>query len=103
MKQFVIVTALSLAALLAEADGLRSQPAQQSSAADLPLITAAKKGDIAKVEQLLSHGTKLNSKDEDGYTALNWAAAKKGDIAKVEQLLSHGTKLNSKDEDGYTA
>ena len=101
MKQFVIVTALSLAALLAEADGLRSQPAQQSSAADLPLITAAKKGDIAKVEQLLSHGTKLNSKDEDGYTALNWAA-ENGHLAVVTILIEHGAPVDSSTKQHFT-
>jgi ankyrin repeat protein len=55
------------------------------------LLEAAKIGDKQKVEQLLEEGADVDAKDEDGKTALMFAAFM-GHEEIVELLKSYGAK-----------
>jgi len=57
------------------------------------LIDAAKEGDSAQTLQLLANGAPINDQDEDGSTALVWAAAK-GHNDIVRKLLDHRADVN---------
>ena len=50
---------------------------------------------------LLSHGADVDGKDEDGFTALHFAA--RADASKaVEILLKHGADSDAKNDSGVT-
>jgi len=53
------------------------------------LFEAAKGGDLATVEKLLASGADINQGNEQGWTALNFAAGK-GDLAMVKLLINKG-------------
>ena len=53
-------------------------------------------------EYLLSHGANINKKDNNGCTALHYAACENSKEA-VELLISHGANINEKDNYGETA
>ncbi|EAY09143.1 hypothetical protein TVAG_363580 [Trichomonas vaginalis G3] len=53
-------------------------------------------------EYFLSNGANIEDKDENGYTALQYAADYNSKEI-VEVLILHGANVNEKDEDGYTA
>ena len=53
------------------------------------LIEAAKSGDVGEVEKLLNSGVDANHCDEQGWTALNFAAGK-GDLNMVKLLVERG-------------
>ena len=67
------------------------------------LIEAAKNGQTEKVKALLDAGANANAKDEDGRTALMWAASKRGRTDAVQVLLDAGADVNAKDNVGKTA
>ena len=48
---------------------------------------AAKQGNVGKVQVLLDAGADINAQDDDGMTALHWAAYQ-DDTALAEVLLS---------------
>jgi hypothetical protein len=54
------------------------------------------------VKQLLAKGANINATDEEGRTALIWAAIA-GDVPTVKVLLDHGADLTIKDKGGKTA
>jgi ankyrin repeat protein len=58
-------------------------------ASNTPLHEAARKGDKAKVAELLQQGAKVNAKNARGCTPL-FIAADNGDTATVQELLDHG-------------
>jgi hypothetical protein len=58
----------------------------------LALIEAVKSGERQAVENLLRQGEDVNQQDEQGWTALNWAAGQ-GDVDTVELLLAHGADV----------
>lgn len=62
------------------------------------LLEAAKTGNTAKVEQLLKQGADANAKNENGTTALMFAAYK-SHTGTVEALID----ANAETEDGWTA
>jgi hypothetical protein len=66
----------------------------QSMAAAEPIVEAAKNGDLQAVKNILENDpTKLDAKDEDGYTALHWACMRAHwDITKY--LIEKGADLN---------
>ena len=58
-----------------------------------PLIDAAQRDDIDAVTSLLAKGVDVNTKTDDGTTALAWAAMR-GNAAMAERLLSAGANPN---------
>ena len=60
-----------------------------ATAADAPLIEAAKSGDAARVAALLAEGADARSASRDGTTALHWAA-RAASTETVERLLEAG-------------
>ncbi len=73
-----------------------------SIAAAEPLVKAAKNGDFQNVKDLLGNDpSKIDAKDEEGYTALHWACMRAHwDIAKY--LIEKGADLNVVGGDGGT-
>jgi ankyrin repeat protein len=65
------------------------------------LLEAVRAADTDRVQQLLRQGTDVNSRDEDGTTALMHATAV-ADIRLV-QLLDHGAAVNARNQAGATA
>jgi len=59
---------------------------------NLQLIDAVKTGQLAKVEEALNSGADVQQQDEQGWTALNWAAGK-GDLNIVKLLLARGADV----------
>lgn len=59
---------------------------------DLHLIDAVKTGQFAKVEEALNTGADIHQQDEQGWTALNWAAGK-GNVEIVSLLLDRGADV----------
>ena len=66
------------------------------------LLDAAKNGDIAKTKLLLSEKANVNTKNEDGGSALMWASFK-GYKGIVKILLKHGADVNAVSHNGMTA
>jgi len=65
------------------------------------LMEAARRGDRAAAEQLISRGAELNARAEKGYTALLIAIVEKHtDVAKL--LIEKGADVNAADSLGYT-
>jgi hypothetical protein len=56
---------------------------------EMLLVVAAADGDVAKINQLLKSGAKINFTDSDGSTALHYAAAK-GNAKLVTHLIING-------------
>jgi ankyrin repeat protein len=75
----------------------------QALATILPLLEAARAGDAVAVEQHLQQvGAKaLVQSDDQGATALHWAADK-GHVHVLRLLLAHGANPNAVDMDGLT-
>jgi ankyrin repeat protein len=59
---------------------------------DLQLIDAVKTDQLAKVEEVLNSGADIHEQDEQGWTALNWAAGK-GNLDMVRLLLARGADV----------
>ena len=89
MKKTIVLTVLALLCTL-------------SIATAEPIVEAAKNGDFQSVKNILGNDpTKLDSKDEEGYTALHWACMRAHwDIA--EYLIEKGADLNVVGGDGGT-
>lgn len=58
----------------------------------LQLIAAVKSEDLAKAKELLQSGDDVNQQDEQGWTALNWAAGK-GWVDGVNLLLENAADV----------
>ncbi|EAY10590.1 ankyrin repeat protein, putative [Trichomonas vaginalis G3] len=54
------------------------------------------------IEYFLSHGANINEKDENGVTALHYAA-ENNSKETAEVLISHGANINEKNKNGVTA
>ena len=65
------------------------------------LLEAAEKGRTACVEAMLEGGADVNAKDDDGWTALHFAAGD-GTPELIKLLLSKGLKADAEDKDGAT-
>lgn len=59
-------------------------------------------GNQMVVTHLLDAGADLNARDNDGYTALHWAAAQTADGRVVKALLDRGAGPVSESNDGRT-
>ena len=66
------------------------------------LIWTSSKGYTGVMEDVLKAGSDINAKDENGQTALSYAACG-GHVDAVKLLLKNGADVNSKTETGETA
>lgn len=76
---------------------------EKDSVGRTKLMFAAKKGDIPLIENLIYSGADINAKDNDGWTALMYAARfqKNADVTKL--LLCKGSDCSLKNIYGLTA
>src|SRR5205085_10787619 len=58
----------------------------------LHLIDAVQSRDLATLQALIEVGTDVNEQDEQGWTALSWAAGN-GDLAAVRLLIDNGADV----------
>ncbi|MDO8794810.1 MAG: ankyrin repeat domain-containing protein [Vicinamibacterales bacterium] len=86
---------LPLAALLALPAGA------VAAARTVPLVEAAKHGDIKLARLLVAQKVNVNAPDVDGSTALHWAAHR-GDVTLVDVLLQAGAKAATVNAYGVT-
>ena len=63
------------------------------------IYTAAKFGDLRRIQQCLAAGTDINVPDQEGKTPLSYAV-EKGQLSVVELLLAHGADVNLQDNQG---
>ena len=75
----------------------------RNSKGQTKLMLAAKAGDLAQIENLLYSGAQLEAKDDEGWTALMYAARfqKNPDVTKL--LLYKGANRTAKNKYGITA
>jgi ankyrin repeat protein len=59
------------------------------------LMHAALMGDVPRLQELISFGENVNSEDDNGFTALTWAAFA-GRIEAVRALLDNGAEINGR-------
>jgi ankyrin repeat protein len=76
-------------------------PVHPVLAADAPLISAAKAGDVDDVRELIRGSADVNAQSADGSTPLLWAAYH-GDVKMVEALLAVGAKPDVANRYGVT-
>ena len=67
-----------------------------------PLMLAAKEGNNVLIEELLAKGANIDDTDNEGYTALHYAAKQKKESA-YELLITRNAKENLKTKDGKSA
>jgi len=67
------------------------------------LMLAAASGRADNVIALLDNGADVNARNENGRTALMWAARSWRGAAAVKALLDNGADVSAKDEKGNTA
>ncbi|MDI6727892.1 MAG: ankyrin repeat domain-containing protein [Thermodesulfovibrionales bacterium] len=67
-----------------------------------PLHDAAWAGNIKKIIELLDKGADINAKDNNGWTALIWAA-REGKTDAINFLINNGADVYVKDNMGWTA
>ena len=72
-----------------------------AAAADIPLIDAARDGDLAAVRALLAQGAGVDATEGDGTSALHWASYR-DDIETVALLLDAGADVNAANDLGAT-
>jgi ankyrin repeat protein len=68
---------------------------------DNELLEAAENGDLIKLQTALEKGANPNTKDDDGWTPLHWAAYR-GHVDVVRVLLERGADPNAKNNKGST-
>ena len=74
-----------------------------NDALDDELLSAAKTGDSALVENLLDRGADIEARDNNhGRTALMLASGR-GEVVVVKTLLDHGADINARNKEGSTA
>ena len=83
-----LITLLTVAFLLA--------PVARAQNLNEDFLAAARKGDVAKLKELLDKGADVNAKTEYGATALAYACDK-GHVEVVKLLLERGANVNVKD------
>jgi len=66
------------------------------------LMAAVRQRDLELVNKLLSEGANVNDQDEQGWTALHWAAGS-GYAAMVRLLLDHHADITARGRDNRTA
>ena len=63
--------------------------------------TAARRGNVARVSELLHAGVPVNTRDANGYTPLMWAA-NKGNVRMIRFLLKKGANARLKNQHNVT-
>ena len=94
------------AALIAAEEAARNfipNANNRSSNGRTKLMIAAKKGDIQKIEDLLYSGAQIDARDDDGWTALMYAARFQKDADVTKLLLYKGADRTIKNKYGLTA
>jgi ankyrin repeat protein len=71
------------------------------SAADVPLVDAAKRGDAAAVRTLIQQRADVNSAEPDGTTALHWAV-QRDSVDVVDLLIRAGANAKAVNRYGVT-
>lgn len=71
--------------------------------APIPLIIAARSGQVGLVKLLLDRGADVNARDKETETTALIAAAHQGHVQVVDILLQKGVDVNAKDKTGKTA
>ena len=76
----------------------------KDSRGQTPLMLAAERGDAIRVRALIAAHASLDSRDNEGRTALVVAAGsdQKGSLDCVRQLIAAGADVNASDDDGTT-
>lgn len=67
------------------------------------LMSAAKKGDLERIENLLYSGADINARDNDGWSALMFAARFCPDAEVVRELVRRGADTEQKNNYGISA
>jgi ankyrin repeat protein len=70
-----------------------------SDAPAYPLISSVRAGDAGQTRELLAARADVAARDEDGWSALDWAAGQ-GDLELIGQLLAAGADAVAAAEDG---
>ena len=71
--------------------------------AEIQLLRAAKKGDLARVRAAMGACKTLNCRGQNGYTALHWAAAE-GHLDVLRELLnSRHINVHAQTKSGATS
>ena len=76
-------------------------PCASASAADAPLIEAARIGDVEAVRAFLDRGADIDGRAADGATALHWAAYR-DDLVMARLLIDAGADATAKNRAGVT-
>ena len=96
---FAVLLAISPVAVADTGD-----ESHQEDVVPYPLIHASHHGDISKVRRLLDSGANPNATDDNGNTALMWAASwrasSSGHVEMVKILLAAGANPNAADDLG---
>jgi ankyrin repeat protein len=96
----LVLSALAVVCVLVEYSAPTT--GERDDATPQDLLAAVRAADTDRVQQLLRHGADVNSRTEDGTTALMHATAV-GDIKLVRMLLEHKADVNAKNRAGATA
>ena len=76
---------------------------ERDSAGRTKLMMAAKKGDINRIEDLLYSGAEINARDEEGWTALMYAARFQPNPDVTKLLLFKGADRAAKNRYGLSS
>lgn len=76
---------------------------ERDSAGRTKLMLAAKKGDISRIEDLLYSGAEINARDEEGWTALMYAARFQPNPDVTKLLLFKGADRAAKNKYGLSS
>jgi ankyrin repeat protein len=105
MKTIIVALIASCVVSLAQTNTYNSDSTLDNNApldTTRKLLDAAKSGDVKTVKLLLEKGADVNTKSDDGGTAL-MSAAKRGYMEIIKLLFEKGADVNAKRKDGTTA